>query len=128
MPLDAAAIDIVARTCHEINRGYCQTLGDTSQPTWDEAPGWQKDSARNGVRFIMANPGANPSDSHHNWLIQKEAEGWVYGETKDPERKTHPCMVPYADLPADQKFKDTLFQGVVLAALAVAEHTTEKEA
>jgi hypothetical protein len=40
------AIDQVARVCHEANRAYCQTLGDNSQPAWDDAPEWQKDSAR----------------------------------------------------------------------------------
>jgi hypothetical protein len=31
--------------------------------------------------------------------------GWKYGDTKDPDRKTHPCMVPFADLPFWEKRK-----------------------
>jgi hypothetical protein len=38
-----------ARAAHEANRAYCGALGDWSQPSWDAAPQWQKDSARNGV-------------------------------------------------------------------------------
>lgn len=103
----------VARVAHEINRAYCEALGDQSQPTWADAPQWQRDSAINGVRFHRANPNAKPSHSHESWLIEKAAAGWKYGPVKDPERKEHPCCVPYEDLPPEQKAKDYLFRQVV---------------
>lgn len=28
----------IAQVCHEVNRAYCQALGDDSQPAWDDAP------------------------------------------------------------------------------------------
>lgn len=105
----------IARVAHEINRAYCQALGDHSQPAWEEAPDWQKESARLGVRLHLANPDAGPQTSHESWMAQKIAEGWVYGETKDPERKTHHCIVPFADLPREQQAKDYLFRAVVHA-------------
>ena len=103
----------VARVAHEINRAYCQSLGDDTQPAWQDAPEWQKDSAINGVKFHRLNPLATPENSHENWLKQKESEGWVYGEKKDPEKKEHPCMRPYSELPAEQRAKDYLFRAVV---------------
>ena len=33
--------------------------------------------------------------------------------TKDAEKKTHPCIVPYSDLPVVQRAKDYLFREVV---------------
>src|SRR5437879_1359495 len=42
-------VEQVAKICHEANRAYCETIGDNSQPTWEKAPQWQKDSAINGV-------------------------------------------------------------------------------
>jgi hypothetical protein len=39
----------------------------------------------------------------------------VYGEVKDAEKKTHPCIVPYKDLPPEQQAKDHLFKAVVSA-------------
>ena len=27
----------IARVCHEVNRAYCQAIGDNSQPTWEDA-------------------------------------------------------------------------------------------
>ncbi len=109
-----AAVSL-ARVCHEANRVWCEYNGDNSQTSWDEAPQWQKDSAIMGVRFVVGNPDAGDSASHDSWMRQKVADGWVYGEVKDPEAKTHPCMVPFEELPPEQQFKDRLFRTIVLA-------------
>jgi hypothetical protein len=106
-------IEQIAKTCHAVNKAFCEYLGDTSQPTWEEAPDWQKESAVNGVKYHLENPGSKPSDSHNNWMAEKKADGWVYGEVKDPENKEHPCLVEYEELPKDQQAKDSLFIAVV---------------
>lgn len=105
----------IARVAHEVNRAYCQALGDDSQPAWEDAPEWQRSSAINGVNFHITNPDAGPDHSHNVWLAEKQATGWKYGPVKDPEKKEHPCFVPYAELPTEQKAKDYLFRGVVHA-------------
>ena len=107
----------VARVCHEVNRAYCQALGDLSQPAWSDAPQWQKDSAMLGVQMHAGNPNASPSASHESWMAQKVADGWVYGPKKDPEAKQHPCIVPFEDLPVDQQAKDYIFRSVVHALI-----------
>lgn len=107
----------IARVCHEVNRAYCAALGDHSQPAWQDAPEWQRDSAYKGVMHTLGNPDAKPSDSHESWLAEKRAAGWKYGPVKDPEKKEHPCFVPYDDLPAEQKAKDFIFQAVVRALM-----------
>lgn len=104
---------VIARVAHEINRAYCASLGDTSQPAWEDAPEWQQQSAIAGVEMHLANPDATPEQSHESWLAQKVAAGWVYGEVKDAEKKEHPCCRPYDELPAEQKSKDYLFRSVV---------------
>lgn len=103
----------IARVAHEANKAYCESIGDTSQASWDAAPEWQRNSAVAGVEFHLANPDASPSASHESWLAEKTREGWQYGPVKDPERKEHPCYVPYDDLPLEQRVKDYLFKGVV---------------
>ena len=115
--LAPAIIDATARVAHEANRAWCIANGDDSQPTWDDAPDWQKESARDGVLFHVNNPDAGDDASHNNWMAHKAAEGWVYGEIKDPEAKTHPCMVPFSDLPPVQRIKDSLFRAIVHATL-----------
>lgn len=107
------SVPLIARICHEVNKAFCESIGDMSQPTWDAAPQWQKDSAMTGVLGIISGEIKTPADSHNSWMKQKEADGWVYGEVKDPEAKTHPCMVPYEALPATQQTKDHLFGAVV---------------
>ena len=102
----------IARTCHEVNRAYCQALGDMSQPSWEDAPGWQKESALMGVRLHLGGD-HGPEASHESWMAQKLAEGWVYGPVKNPEKKEHPCMVPFLELPKEQQAKDFIFRAVV---------------
>ena len=103
----------IAKVCHEVNRAYCKAIGDSSQPAWDDAPDWQKVSAANGVRFHKENPDAGAAASHESWLKEKAADGWKYGSVKDPEKKEHPCFVPYDQLPVEQRAKDYLFCAVV---------------
>lgn len=102
-----------AAAAHEANRAYCAALGDRSQAPWADAPEWQRESAIQGVLGVLK--GNGPEESHAGWLRHKASEGWIYGATKDPEKKTHPCMVPYADLPPEQRKKDDIFVSTVLA-------------
>jgi hypothetical protein len=101
-------IEQIAKLCHQINKAYCESVGDTSQIDWEIAPEWQKESAINGVKFHLEND-VTPEQSHENWLKQKLEEGWVYGKEKDPVKKTHPCMKRYDELPKFQRTKDLLF-------------------
>ena len=106
-------IEQIAKTCHEVNRAYCKSIGDNSQPSWENAPEWQRSSAIDGIKNIVEGIVKTPEDSHKGWLAEKERTGWVYGDIKDPEKKTHPCMVAYSELPKDQQTKDALFMAVV---------------
>lgn len=105
----------IAQVAHEVNKAYCEFLGDKSQVTWEETPEAIKASALDGVVFHLSNPEVTPAESHANWKKFKKEEGWVYGETKDSDLKTHPCMVAYSKLPEDQRIKDVLFKQVVLS-------------
>lgn len=108
----------IARVCHEANRAYCESIGDHSQQPWNHAEPWQRDSAVKGVQFKLANPQATPDQQHEAWLSDKLAAGWTYGAVKNPERKEHPCCVPYHELPPEQRAKDALFMAVVKALSA----------
>jgi hypothetical protein len=103
----------IAQVAHEINKAFCSSIGDDSQPSWEDAPAWQKESAIAGVQFHLDNPDASPSASHESWLAQKEKDGWKYGPEKNAEKKEHPCYVPYSELPVAQQSKDFLFKQVI---------------
>ena len=105
----------IAQVVHQANKAYCETLGDSSQANWEDAPQWQRDSTVQGVLFKLHNAGSTPEDSHNNWLEEKRRTGWKYGEVKDADKKEHPCFVPYAELPRSQQIKDYLFSNIVKA-------------
>jgi hypothetical protein len=105
----------IAKVCHETNRAWCEVNGDYSQKKWEDAPEWQKKSAIDGVEFRMKNPDERASRQHDEWMKVKISNGWTYGETKSEEKKTHPCITSWGNLPADQQMKDVLFASVVKA-------------
>lgn len=108
-------IEDIARVCHEANRGLCEANGDRSQKPWDDADGWQRSSALVGVDFALEHPDVPDSAQHDAWMNDKIRDGWKYGAEKDAEAKTHPCLVPFDELPPEQRAKDTLFRAVVKA-------------
>jgi hypothetical protein len=89
----------IAMVCREANRAWGEANDGLTQPHWWDAPDWQMSSAIDGVIHALKYPDAEPEDSHQNWWANKIADGWVYGEVKDAVAKTHPCMVPYDQLP-----------------------------
>lgn len=110
----------IARVTHEANRAYCQAIGDSSQLPFDEAAEWQRTSAIQGVESVLNGTANTPEEQHQAWLNDKARDGWVYGDVKDAAQKTHPCMVPYSELPVEQRLKDHLFRAVVLALTGAA--------
>ena len=107
----------IARVAHEANRAWCEANGDMSQSSWNYASGWQKESAIKGVLFHLENPDAGSRASHDNWMAEKIAAGWVYGSEKSPHANppTHPCIVPFDQLPKVQQIKDAIFRAIVHA-------------
>jgi hypothetical protein len=112
---DQEMIEQIARVCHEANYGYRVSLGEEPGPHWDEAPDWQKVSVRNGVQLHLDDPDTDVGASHAAWLEEKRATGWKWGPEKDPERKLHPCFLPFDQLPPEQQMKDHLFRAIVHA-------------
>lgn len=110
----------IAAIAHEQNRIYCESQGDNSQVYWDEAEEWQTKSAINGVDAIADGKVTGPGDSHRNWMAEKEEDGWIWGEVKDTELKTHPDMMPFEELSAAEQFKDHLFFTTVFRLLQLS--------
>ena len=40
---------------------------------------------------------------HEVWAKARIDEGWTYGEKRDDIHKKHPCLVPYDELPEEEK-------------------------
>ena len=43
---------------------------------------------------------------HEVWAETRIRQGWTYGKQRNDELKTHPCLVPYEELPDSEKEYD----------------------
>ena len=43
---------------------------------------------------------------HEVWSETRIQQGWTYGEQRNDELKTHPCLIPYEKLPESEKEYD----------------------
>ena len=43
---------------------------------------------------------------HDVWALSRIQEGWTYGRNRDSAAKTTPCLVPYQELPEEEKAYD----------------------
>ncbi len=100
-----------AAAAHEVNKVFCDMTGDASQAHWEQAPEWQRTASIEGVAVALQ--GASPRQLFEAWKAAKQRDGWIHGPVKDGDKKTHPCLVEYDDLPPVQKAKDGLYSAVV---------------
>lgn len=100
--------ELCANVNAQLNKAYGQSAHD-----WAHAEQWEKDATIAGIKHAIENPNAPISAQHDAWMAEKISNGWTYGEVKDARKKTHPCIVPYEQLPAHEKFKDLVFNTIV---------------
>jgi hypothetical protein len=121
---------IIAAACHSAWYAYTVlALGEPGEP-WTTAPEWQKSSILHAVAFWDAlDTDALPFEkvcaaSHVAWMKERTRGGWIYGTVKDPEKKTHPCLVPYEELPEAQRKKDAVVVQTYLALRSLVPSDT----
>lgn len=57
---------------------------------------------------------------HEIWATQRLKDGWTLGARRDDLAKTHPCLIPYRELPEHEKHYDRIaVEGVLRTALAL---------
>jgi len=106
----------IAQVIYAANRELQVIFGDPEpSPDWYDAPEYQRRETIASAAEALADPGRTPEQNHQGWMDRLQADGWHYGETKDPEAKTHPCLVPFDELPEEQQAKDRLFLAIIRA-------------
>ena len=55
--------------------------------------------------------------NHDQWATDRIADGWRYGPQRDDEKKLHPDLVPYDDLPEGEKLYDRNAAKAIVAEL-----------
>lgn len=64
---------------------------------------------------------------HENWSVGRIADGWTYGETRDDEKKTTPCLVPYSQLSDSEKEYDRITALQTLKLVVALGYKIEKK-
>ena len=55
---------------------------------------------------LMALAEAISKNVHEVWAQNRMNEGWTYGPVRDDQKRQTPCLVPYEDLPEEEKASD----------------------
>lgn len=63
---------------------------------------------------------------HDVWARRRISEGWSYGDVKDSNAKTTPCLVPYSELPEEEKEYDRRTALETLKAVLALGYKIEK--
>jgi hypothetical protein len=63
--------------------------------------------------------------NHDIWAQQRIAQGWTYGPQRDDEKKHHPDLVPYAELPDGEKEYDRKTAVAILKAMVALGYKIE---
>lgn len=134
--LIGGTIEILARAIHENYILNEKKKGETpetnpSMVSWDELPEHLKESNRSqashiGIKLRAVKCRVEPLTDweaelfqftpeeiekladmeHERWCSEKIKNGWKYGTEKNNNKKTHPCLVKWNDLPVDEQKKD----------------------
>lgn len=102
----------IAGVCHQAHRQLCMAMGEEPPPVWEDVPVWMRAFALDNVRIQLENPNISPAERHWRWVLEMTAKGWEVGP-KDPERRTHPNLRPFSEMPWGAQIKGKLFGAIV---------------
>lgn len=103
----------IARLVHETMRTYCVMVYDTPAPTWADAAQAHRQHTCDLVRHLSQHPDESPEQYHEAWRAPLVAAGWQPAEHRDAFRKTHPHLVPWADLSPKYRSKQALMFALI---------------
>jgi hypothetical protein len=65
-------------------------------------------------------------NAHEIWAQKRMQDGWTYGAHRDDAKRTHPCLVPYEQLPESEKEYDRVMVNEALKAILALGYRIEK--
>lgn len=63
---------------------------------------------------------------HEVWSKGRIEEGWIYGETRDDDKKETPCLVPYSELTEEERDYDRETAMQTIKLIVKLGYTIEK--
>jgi hypothetical protein len=109
----------IAEILHNATSAIPRPDGSVIVP-WEALNDVLKDRAADTVDSLMNKMwqfphGMSDDYCHLVWYNNMIDMGWTYGPTYSFEQKLHPSMVPFNELPDDEKIKDAIWSGIVYA-------------
>jgi len=97
--------DDLPEQAKEANRGQARSIAEKLSAlgfTYDagDTPFVSVEAFDDETTLLLA------QNEHIRWMAERASQGWIYGEIRNEVAKTHPLMVPWDDLPAEEKQKD----------------------
>jgi len=117
-------VEFIARIRHLAWCAYQMGVGQAFNPKINND---QLESLKDGIKFQLENPNCTPEENHNNWMKMKKKQGWIYGETKNFIKKTHPDLVPYDELPEVERIKDEMDMMAHREALKLYEEVNKND-
>jgi RyR domain len=70
--------------------------------------------------------------AHDVWALQRLSDGWTWGASRSDSAKTHPCLIPYEQLPESEKVYDRktaleTIKAVIAIGYRITSISTERE-
>jgi len=111
--MDENAIWNIAKIVWEADKGFVEMASLIEVPHWEEAEDWQRDKVCSDVAYLLEYENAPESALHDIWVDAMREHGWKHGEKIDKEQHTHPHLLPYNELPIEEKIRNNLMWTLV---------------
>lgn len=102
-----------AQITNQLTRAYREATQQESPAEWHLMAEEDQKHVIDRVRFYLTEPDITVSSLHDAWAYAQFNAGWVYGLAFNEDKKTHPMLIIYADLPLMRRVEDTLFMQTV---------------
>lgn len=108
-------IQQIAQLCHESGRLFSKIIGAEAPPDWESLTPDEKAEIIALVDYRIENTNAPFSAQHAKWKDNKIAAGWKFGKIFNEDKKTHPCIIPYDELPINTRRADAIAVAIINA-------------
>jgi hypothetical protein len=106
-------VEDIAEIAYALHVRSCQLFGDLTHSTYRDNEADAKARFRAGIDFHLANPKASAKAAHESWMAARTAEGWAPGAKKDIRARSHPQLVPWAEVPQHRRMQYDMIATVV---------------
>jgi len=119
--------EVVTKLIYEAARKEAEWSGRSIVPeAWeDRDEKFRKQMVDVVQKYIKSNKIPTPEEAHNSWVKAYLDMGWKYGKVRDTKKKTHPDLLPFDQLPKDERDKDAIFLSLVWLASGMIHYLSK---